>query len=92
MICCYLISCLSPFTTQEDYLEFLAYEVPKIRFQDAWQRGVVPLSRAAIEHALELNGVAVEANRLAFLLGALGCARCAGARSGARGCSRREGG
>jgi indolepyruvate ferredoxin oxidoreductase len=37
----------------------------------AWQQGVVPLSRAAIEHALELNGVAVEANRLAFRIGRL---------------------
>ncbi|MBN9462392.1 MAG: indolepyruvate ferredoxin oxidoreductase family protein [Burkholderiales bacterium] len=37
----------------------------------AWQQGVVPLSRAAIERALELNGVAVEANRLAFRIGRL---------------------
>jgi len=37
----------------------------------AWQQGVVPLSRAAIEHALELNGVAVEANLRAFRIGRL---------------------
>ncbi|KAA0216344.1 MAG: indolepyruvate ferredoxin oxidoreductase family protein [Lautropia sp.] len=37
----------------------------------AWQRGIVPLSRAAIERALELNGVAVEANLRAFRIGRL---------------------
>jgi indolepyruvate ferredoxin oxidoreductase len=35
----------------------------------AWQRGLVPLSAAAIDRAIELNGVAVEQNRLAFLWG-----------------------
>ncbi|GMV47428.1 MAG: indolepyruvate ferredoxin oxidoreductase [Pseudomonadota bacterium] len=37
----------------------------------AWQRGAVPLALAALLRALELNGVAVEANRLAFALGRL---------------------
>jgi indolepyruvate ferredoxin oxidoreductase len=32
----------------------------------AWQRGLVPVSREAIERALELNGVAIEANKRAF--------------------------
>jgi indolepyruvate ferredoxin oxidoreductase len=32
----------------------------------AWQSGAVPLSRAAIERAIELNGTAVEANLSAF--------------------------
>ena len=32
----------------------------------AWQRGLVPVSRQAIERAIELNGVAVEANKRAF--------------------------
>jgi len=32
----------------------------------AWQRGGVPLSQAAIYRAIELNGVAVAANRAAF--------------------------
>ena len=32
----------------------------------AWQRGGVPLSHAAINRAIELNGVAVAANRAAF--------------------------
>ncbi len=35
----------------------------------AWQRGLVPVSRAALERAIELNGVAVEANRRIFSLG-----------------------
>jgi indolepyruvate ferredoxin oxidoreductase len=37
----------------------------------AWQRGLVPLSLAAMEQALRLNGVAVEANLRAFALGRL---------------------
>ena len=35
----------------------------------AFQRGLVPLSAAAIERAIELNGAAVEMNRRAFALG-----------------------
>jgi indolepyruvate ferredoxin oxidoreductase len=35
----------------------------------AWQRGFLPLSRAAIERAIEVNGVQVELNRRAFLWG-----------------------
>ncbi len=35
----------------------------------AWQRGLVPLGEAAILRAIELNGVAVELNRRAFLWG-----------------------
>ncbi|MFO0461161.1 MAG: indolepyruvate ferredoxin oxidoreductase family protein [Burkholderiales bacterium] len=41
----------------------------------AWQRGLVPVSLAAIDRAIELNGVAVAANRLAFGLGRLAAAR-----------------
>ena len=37
----------------------------------AWQRGAIPLSLAAIERAIELNGVAVQANQLAFETGRL---------------------
>jgi indolepyruvate ferredoxin oxidoreductase len=37
----------------------------------AWQRGGVPLSQAAIYRAIELNGVAVAANRAAFDSGRL---------------------
>ena len=35
----------------------------------AWQKGLVPLSRAAIEDAVKLNGVAVKMNLAAFLWG-----------------------
>ena len=35
----------------------------------AWQRGLLPLSAAAIERAIELNGVAVDFNKRAFLWG-----------------------
>ena len=39
----------------------------------AWQMGLVPLSAAAIDRAIELNGTAVEANRRAFAWGRLAC-------------------
>ena len=32
----------------------------------AWQGGLVPITHAAIDRAIELNGVAVDANKLAF--------------------------
>ena len=35
----------------------------------AWQKGLIPVSQAALQKAIELNGVAVEANRKAFLWG-----------------------
>ncbi len=35
----------------------------------AWQRGLIPLSAASIERAIEVNGVAVEMNRRAFRWG-----------------------
>jgi indolepyruvate ferredoxin oxidoreductase len=37
----------------------------------AWQRGLVPVSLEALQRAIELNGVAVETNKLAFSLGRL---------------------
>ena len=37
----------------------------------AWQRGLVPVSLAAMQRAIELNGVAVEGNLLSFALGRL---------------------
>ena len=37
----------------------------------AWQRGLIPLRLAALQRALELNGVAVDMNKLAFGLGRL---------------------
>ncbi|MBE9539727.1 MAG: indolepyruvate ferredoxin oxidoreductase family protein [Proteobacteria bacterium] len=35
----------------------------------AWQRGLVPVSSDALEQAIELNGVAIEFNKQAFLWG-----------------------
>ena len=40
----------------------------------AWQRGLVPVSLEALLRAIELNGVAVENNKLAFSLGRLAAA------------------
>ena len=40
----------------------------------AWQQGLVPVGRAAIERSLELNGVAVDSNLLAFACGRLAAA------------------
>ena len=37
----------------------------------AWQLGLVPVSLAALDRALELNGVALAANRAAFAIGRL---------------------
>ena len=37
----------------------------------AWQHGLVPVSREAIMRAIELNGAAVENNRIAFDLGCI---------------------
>ncbi|MFT7775374.1 indolepyruvate ferredoxin oxidoreductase family protein [Roseateles sp.] len=39
-----------------------------------WQRGLVPVSEAALMRAIELNGVATEANKTAFALGRLAIA------------------
>jgi len=52
----------------------------------AWQRGLVPMSLAALQHAIELNGVAVQNNLLAFSLGRLAAAdppACEALRGGA---------
>jgi indolepyruvate ferredoxin oxidoreductase len=40
----------------------------------AFQRGLVPVAEAALMRAVELNGVAVETNKLAFALGRLAAA------------------
>jgi indolepyruvate ferredoxin oxidoreductase len=40
----------------------------------AWQRGLVPVSNAALMRAIELNGVAVEQNKRAFACGRLAVA------------------
>jgi indolepyruvate ferredoxin oxidoreductase len=40
----------------------------------AWQRGLVPVGLAAMQRAIELNGVAIEGNKAAFSLGRLAAA------------------
>ena len=40
----------------------------------AWQRGLVPLALESLMRAIELNGVAVDANQMAFSLGRLAAA------------------
>ncbi|CAN7668455.1 indolepyruvate ferredoxin oxidoreductase family protein [Bosea sp. LjRoot9] len=40
----------------------------------AWQQGLVPVSHAALDRAIALNGVSVEKNRQAFAAGRLACA------------------
>ena len=47
----------------------------------AWQRGLVPVGLAALDRAIELNGVAVQANRQAFALGRLAAADPQGCRA-----------
>ncbi|MFO1219239.1 MAG: indolepyruvate ferredoxin oxidoreductase family protein [Burkholderiaceae bacterium] len=52
----------------------------------AWQRGLVPVGLAALQRAIELNGVAVQANLMAFALGRLAAAdpaHCAALREAA---------
>jgi indolepyruvate ferredoxin oxidoreductase len=46
----------------------------------AWQRGLVPVGLAAMQRAIELNGVAVESNKSAFSLGRLAAAEPAACR------------
>ncbi|HET6518516.1 MAG TPA: indolepyruvate ferredoxin oxidoreductase family protein, partial [Geminicoccaceae bacterium] len=41
----------------------------------AWQKGLVPVSREAMERAIELNGVAVDFNKRAFAWGRLAASR-----------------
>jgi indolepyruvate ferredoxin oxidoreductase len=45
-----------------------------LMFGFAWQQGLVPVSLAAIERAIELNGVAVISNKQAFAWGRIACA------------------
>ncbi|HEX6017148.1 MAG TPA: indolepyruvate ferredoxin oxidoreductase family protein, partial [Burkholderiaceae bacterium] len=47
----------------------------------AWQRGLVPMSLIALTRAIELNGVAVPSNLLAFALGRLAAGDPQGLRS-----------
>jgi indolepyruvate ferredoxin oxidoreductase len=40
----------------------------------AWQHGLIPVSREALDRAIELNGVAIDMNKKAFALGRLAAA------------------
>jgi indolepyruvate ferredoxin oxidoreductase len=64
------------FDAQQLALDFLGNTVNAnvIALGWAWQRGLVPVSLPALERAIELNAVAVEANRLALALGRLAAA------------------
>ncbi|HEU4460472.1 MAG TPA: indolepyruvate ferredoxin oxidoreductase family protein [Methylibium sp.] len=61
------------FDAQALALEFLGDTVTAnvLAMGCAWQCGLVPLSLAAMEAAIRLNGVAIDANLLAFSLGRL---------------------
>ena len=48
----------------------------------AYQRGLLPLSEAAILRAIELNATAVESNRQSFLWGRLAAVQAAWSRTG----------
>ncbi|KRS12107.1 indolepyruvate ferredoxin oxidoreductase [Roseovarius atlanticus] len=65
---------------QDDVVLFDASELARVAMGDAifsnmiifgaaWQRGLVPLSKASIDAAIELNGAAVERNLRAFEIG-----------------------
>ena len=58
-----------PFSTVAEQLagDAIATNVMMLGF--AWQSGLVPLSGEALDAAIALNGVAIEANRRAFALG-----------------------
>jgi indolepyruvate ferredoxin oxidoreductase len=60
-------------TLAEDFLgDTIVSNILALGF--AWQRGLVPVSLEALLRAIELNGVAVQANLLAFGLGRLAAA------------------
>ncbi len=60
-------------TLAEDFLgDTIVANILALGF--AWQRGLVPVSLAALQRAIELNGVAVQNNLLAFSLGRLAAA------------------
>jgi indolepyruvate ferredoxin oxidoreductase len=77
-----LIDTLRAAAGEQNTLEVDAHELATRYFGDsilanmlmlgfAWQGGGIPISEAAILHALGLNGVAVQANQEAFRLGRL---------------------
>jgi len=65
------------FPAREYAQRFLGDEVAAnlILMGHAWQKGLIPLSLASIERAIELNGAAVPMNKSAFRLGRLHAVR-----------------
>ncbi len=62
-------SCFNAFGTAAERLAGDAIATNVLMLGFAWQQGLVPLSFAALDTAIELNGVAVAANRRAFAIG-----------------------
>jgi indolepyruvate ferredoxin oxidoreductase len=62
-----VVTCNAQALTRRLFGDTIAANVLLLGF--AWQRGLVPLSLEALERAIELNGVAVEANKTAFTAG-----------------------
>jgi len=63
------------FTTPAEALLGDAIATNMMMMGYAYQRGLLPLSADAIEQAIELNGVSIKMNTLAFRLGRLAAAR-----------------
>jgi len=71
-----LVSCDAHALAHRFLGETMAANIVLLGF--AWQSGGVPVSLLALDRALELNGVAVAANRLAFSIGRMAAADPAG--------------
>jgi indolepyruvate ferredoxin oxidoreductase len=67
---------LSTLDAQDIALRLMGDTMPSniVMLGACWQRGLVPLSEAALMRAMELNGVGVAANKTAFALGRLAAA------------------
>ena len=55
-----------PFPLETEFKRKRAIATNMFMLGYAWQKGRIPLSAAAIERAIEINGVAVESNLSAF--------------------------
>ncbi|MBV8500984.1 MAG: indolepyruvate ferredoxin oxidoreductase family protein [Paucibacter sp.] len=69
-------SLLATLDAQDIALKLMGDTMPAniVMLGACWQRGLVPLSEAALMRAMELNGVGVAANKTAFALGRLAMA------------------
>ena len=66
------MTCDAQWLSQRMFGDTIAANICMMGF--AWQRGLIPLSLAALTQAIELNGIAVAMNRAAFALGRLASA------------------